>query len=261
MEYITADQINKESNLTNKIQRGKKIFLNSGIKPTGRNSFQKYNYFELKDIEPTLLDVCEELHLSTRFVFSASSANLVIKDEEDSSEVYYSIPLPEVKVEDAKRAMQDIKSIQTYAMRCLYIQAFEIVEADSIEKERIAEAKREASKSKQFQQKSSTQQSKPKNKGNKQYIQKKREVKPDRAEPVNQSRLTMNKKVSTTELVNMSKQVEQALKNEGKQLNEENIHSKVDELYKNSRGYNELIRMFDNGLKKAKKQESGYITY
>lgn len=259
MEYKTADKINKESKLSNKIQKGKRIFLNSGIKPSGRNNYQKYNYFELKDIEPTLLDVCEELQLSTRFVFSASSANLIIKDEEDSSEVYYSLPLPEVKVDDAKKAMQEIKSIQTYAMRCLYIQAFEIVEVDTIEKGRIAEEKRKTTK--QFQQKQQSQQNKPKNNGNKQYLQKNRKVQPDMAEPVNQSKLNLDKKVSTTELVNMSKTVENSLKQEGKPLNEQNIHSKVDELYKNSNGYNELIKMFDNGLKKAKKQESGYITY
>lgn len=96
MEYTTADKVN-DGAIYNKIQKGKKIFLEAGIKPTGRNSFQKYNYFEMKDIEPTLLRVCEELQISTRFVFSSTSANLIIRDEEDGIEVYYSLPLPRLK--------------------------------------------------------------------------------------------------------------------------------------------------------------------
>lgn len=239
MEYTTADKVN-DGAIYNKIQKGKKIFLEAGIKPTGRNSFQKYNYFEMKDIEPTLLRVCEELQISTRFVFSSTSANLIIRDEEDGIEVYYSLPLPEVKVvDDARKAMQEIGSIQTYAMRYLYIQAFEIVVTDTID----------------------NNWSKQSNTRNKPYIKKNRKVQPDMDEPVNQSKLNLNKKVSTTELVNRSKIVANSLKQEGKPLNEENIHSKVDELYKNSNGYNELIRMFDDGLKNVKKQGSGYRTY
>lgn len=194
----------------------------------------------MKDIEPTLLRVCEELQISTRFVFSSTSANLIIRDEEDGIEVYYSLPLPEVKVvDDARKAMQEIGSIQTYAMRYLYIQAFEIVVTDTID----------------------NNWSKQSNTRNKPYIKKNRKVQPDMDEPVNQSKLNLNKKVSTTELVNRSKIVANSLKQEGKPLNEENIHSKVDELYKNSNGYNELIRMFDDGLKNVKKQGSGYRTY
>lgn len=239
MEYTTADKVN-DGAIYNKIQKGKKIFLEAGIKPTGRNSFQKYNYFEMKDIEPTLLRVCEELQISTRFVFSSTSANLIIRDEEDGIEVYYSLPLPEVKVvDDARKAMQEIGSIQTYAMRYLYIQAFEIVVTDTID----------------------NNWSKQSNTRNKPYIKKNRKVQPDMDEPVNQSKLNLNKKVSTTELVNRSKIVANSLKQEGKPLNEENIHSKVDELYKNSNGYNELIRMFDDGLKNVKKQGNGYRTY
>lgn len=239
MEYTTADKVN-DGAIYNKIQKGKKIFLEAGIKPTGRNSFQKYNYFEMKDIEPTLLRVCAELQISTRFVFSSTSANLIIRDEEDGIEVYYSLPLPEVKVvDDARKAMQEIGSIQTYAMRYLYIQAFEIVVTDTID----------------------NNWSKQSNTRNKPYIKKNRKVQPDMDEPVNQSKLNLNKKVSTTELVNRSKIVANSLKQEGKPLNEENIHSKVDELYKNSNGYNELIRMFDDGLKNVKKQGSGYRTY
>lgn len=135
--------------------------------------------------------------------------------------------------------MQEIGSIQTYAMRYLYIQAFEIVVTDTID----------------------NNWSKQSNTRNKPYIKKNRKVQPDMDEPVNQSKLNLNKKVSTTELVNRSKIVANSLKQEGKPLNEENIHSKVDELYKNSNGYNELIRMFDDGLKNVKKQGSGYRTY
>lgn len=203
MEYTTADKVN-DGAIYNKIQKGKKIFLEAGIKPTGRNSFQKYNYFEMKDIEPTLLRVCEELQISTRFVFSSTSANLIIRDEEDGIEVYYSLPLPEVKVvDDARKAMQEIGSIQTYAMRYLYIQAFEIVVTDTID----------------------NNWSKQSNTRNKPYIKKNRKVQPDMDEPVNQSKLNLNKKVSTTELVNRSKIVANSLKQEGKPLNEENIHS------------------------------------
>lgn len=257
-QYITADKINEGSNIHKKIQRGKRMFLDANLKPTGWNSFQKYKYFEMKDILPTLLDVCEELNMSTRFVFTSTSANLVIRDEDDESEVWYSQQIPEVNVPDARKAMQEIKSIQTYAMRCLYIQAFEIVEADSIEKGRIAEEERKAKKTRPAQQKKQQQQQK-KESQKRYYIKKNEDIKPDMDEPVGQAHF--DTKVSTTEVVNMSKEVQEALRKENKELTEDNIHRKVDELYKDSRGYTELLNMFDAGLKKAKKQKSGYITY
>lgn len=261
MEYKTADRINEGAKIYQKIQTGKILFRKAGVKKTGRNNFQKYSYFTLGEITSAILPICEELKLSTRFNFSTTAANLIIRDEDDGTECCYSIPLPEVHEQNARKAMQEIGAIQTYARRYLYLQAFEIDEVDIIDNGNNDDKESNNTKGERKNKTHGVNGSKQKSSTNKQYIQKKREVKPDMAEPVNQSRLTMNKKVSTTELVNMSKQVEQALKNEGKQLNEENIHSKVDELYKNSRGYNELIRMFDNGLKKAKKQESGYITY
>lgn len=257
-QYITADKINEGSNIHKKIQRGKRMFLDANLKPTGWNSFQKYKYFEMKDILPTLLDVCEELNMSTRFVFTSTSANLVIRDEDEESEVWYSQQIPVVNVPDARKAMQEIKSIQTYAMRCLYIQAFEIVEADSIEKGSIAEEERKAKK-RHVQKKQQQQQKKESQK--RYYIKKNEDIKPDMDEPVGQAHLDMGK-VSTTEVVNMSKEVQEALKKENKELNEENIHNKVDELYKDSRGYTELLHMFDAGLKKAKQSKvDNYITY
>ena len=131
--YTTADKINNESQIYKKIQRGKRYFLKSELKQSGRNNFQKYTYFELGDIEPILLDFCEKENITTRFNFTRSEALLIIRDEETGEEVYYSIPLPVVETKDPRKAMQEIGSLQTYAMRYLYLQAFEIVINDSID--------------------------------------------------------------------------------------------------------------------------------
>lgn len=131
--YTTADNIHNKSNIYKKIQRGKRYFLKSELKQSGRNNFQKYRYFELGDIEPILLDFCEEENITTRFNFTSSEALLIIRDEETGEEVYYSIPLPVVETKDPRKAMQEIGSLQTYAMRYLYLQAFEIVINDSID--------------------------------------------------------------------------------------------------------------------------------
>lgn len=130
--YTTANKLNK-GEIYKKIQRGKRYFLEAEIKQSGRNNYQKYNYFELADIEPIILDLCDKEKLSTRFNFTVSEALLIIRDEETGEEVYYSIPLPVVETKDPRKAMQEIGSLQTYAMRYLYLQAFEIVVQDTID--------------------------------------------------------------------------------------------------------------------------------
>lgn len=199
--YTTADKINNESQIYNKIQRGKRYFLEAEIKQSGRNTFQKYNYFELGDIEPILLDFCEKENITTRFNFTSSEALLIIRDEETCEEVYYSIPLPVVETKDPRKAMQEIGSLQTYAMRYLYLQAFEIVINDSIDVHDNTSKHHEKNTTKKTRN-TTPKSSIPKPQGNNTTINNTQKVRDD-------------KEISRTELEYAIRDIQQELKKEG----------------------------------------------
>lgn len=83
-----------------------------------------------------------------------------------------------------------------------------------------------------------------------------REQKQKKQKPIKEEQ----SKPSTTEIVGMFNTVQKQLNDENKELNKNNFYSKANELYHDKQGYNDVLSMFDKGMKKAKKQPS-YVTY
>ena len=130
-EYQTAQELKNEGLVHDKIEEAKKCFEN--ITKTGRNNYQKYNYLELHDILPVVRNVCTKYRLRTRFQWTDISVTLRITDREDGSSEYFTIPIPSFNIEDPDKYMKAVGKVQTYAMRYLYIQAFEIAVPDKID--------------------------------------------------------------------------------------------------------------------------------
>lgn len=121
--------------LLQKTQTAKETFLSSGIKPTGYNSYQKYNYFSLDDIVPEVVKICNKLGLATQFKFTKDCGKLLVIDLETGCKQVFTTPLPAPTNNKATEQCKEIQAIQTYSRRALYLQWLEIVEVNSIELE------------------------------------------------------------------------------------------------------------------------------
>lgn len=131
--YQTAKEIMNEGLVHDKIEEAKEYFKD--IRKTGHNNYQNYNYLESHDIFPVVRKVCKELKLRTRFIWNNDNITLSITCQEDKSSEYFSIPVPQIRIEDPDKYMKAVGKTQTYAMRYLYIQAFEISVPDKVEQD------------------------------------------------------------------------------------------------------------------------------
>ena len=121
--------------LLQKTQTAKEQFLSSGIKPTGYNAYQKYNYFSLDDIVPEVVKICCKLGLATQFKFTRDCGKLIVIALETGCKQVFTTPLPAPTNNKATEQCKEIQAIQTYSRRPLYLQWLEIVEVNSIELE------------------------------------------------------------------------------------------------------------------------------
>jgi len=119
--------------VSDKIEEAKNCF--NEVKKSGRNNYAKYNYAELSDITPVVRQICKEYKLRTKFDWDleANLLTLTITDKEDGSTDKSVIPIAPVTASDPGKYMQDIGRCQTYAMRYLYLQVFEIAIPDEID--------------------------------------------------------------------------------------------------------------------------------
>ena len=119
--------------VSDKIEEARNCF--HGMKESGRNNFQKYNYAELKDIVPIVRRICKEYKLKTKFDWDYENnvMTLTVTDKEDGSSDVSVIPLAPLSAGDPGKYMQDIGRIQTYARRYLYLQCFDIAVPDEID--------------------------------------------------------------------------------------------------------------------------------
>ena len=120
-------------NLYQKLQKVRVELQNSKLKKSGKNTFSKYEYFELGDFLPKVNELCEKYNLSTIFQFTKEQADLIIIDVDDTEKFeVFSTPV-EITSLKGGTAMQNIGATQTYARRYLYVMAFEIAESDLID--------------------------------------------------------------------------------------------------------------------------------
>lgn len=133
-------------NLLEKMEKGKEIFLKQHIKKSGTNRYYKHKYYELKDILPIVRCICKQYKLSTMFHREIEDGHqkmvLTITDLESEEKIDFNYFLPESN-KTFDDSMKDSGKAGTYSRRYLYIEAFEIVEADLIELTPIEDKKEE----------------------------------------------------------------------------------------------------------------------
>jgi cell division protein FtsB len=129
----------EEAKLLGEIHKCKIELKQQNLKKTGYNSHNKYSYFELGDFLPCLERILDNHGLGSYCYFENFKGYLIIFDV--ASGVFHSWDTP-CKIPHVKENGFDIgvhmkaeQAVQTYARRTLYLQAFDIVEPNSIEQE------------------------------------------------------------------------------------------------------------------------------
>lgn len=140
-------------NIYQKMQYVKLAIGERELKKSGQNKFSGFSYYELGDFLPSIIDLCTKVGLFTQINFSVEHDEITTYSDENeikSTETYH---VPEVarltiinsdnpterldydsavkKLElKGTNEVQSYGGVQTYLRRYLYMNAFDIVEAD-----------------------------------------------------------------------------------------------------------------------------------
>lgn len=124
---------NNTMNLYQKVAKIKGEMSSMKFSKTGRNSFTKFNYFQLDDFEPTLEKLCSQYGVVTYFQFALDVARMVVVDADAPADKIEVDSPVDVSFGKTSSKMQDIGSMQTYARRYLFMSFFGITESDFLD--------------------------------------------------------------------------------------------------------------------------------
>jgi hypothetical protein len=117
-------------NIYEKIQLVKDGLLKSNLKKSGENKFAGFKYYELADITPKLIELCNKHKLHTSISFTRDLAILTITNiEKIDEQVVYTSPMEELELKGCNK-IQALGGTETYQRRYLYMTAFDIIEND-----------------------------------------------------------------------------------------------------------------------------------
>lgn len=121
-------------NTHEKLQKIKLELLSCNLKKSGKNKFAGFDYYELSDIMPDIIRLCEKYKLYTIVDFHSEQATLTAYDWEDLNSESLTVCSPVVPLEiRGANAIQALGGMQTYLRRYLYIAMFDITENDQFD--------------------------------------------------------------------------------------------------------------------------------
>lgn len=161
-----ADEITliEQMNIYKKIQKVKKELSERGLKKSGKNDYSGFSYYELGDFLPSIIELCDKYGLFTKpnfeksysankistaadsetveYKFDGDIATLTIINVDKPEEVEtYSCDVKELNLKGAN-SIQNYGGVQTYLRRYLYMNAFDIVEADMFDVKKFEKKKK-----------------------------------------------------------------------------------------------------------------------
>jgi len=124
-------------NVYKKLQQARMKLQSTPLKKSGRNTFAKYEYFELADFLPTIQTIFAEVGLCGTVSFGTELATLSIVDVDDCdatqpSLLEFTSPMSTADLKGC-HPIQNLGAVQTYLRRYLWVAAMEIVEHDALD--------------------------------------------------------------------------------------------------------------------------------
>lgn len=121
-------------NIYEKMNKAKKMLLESNLKKSGENKFAGFKYYELADFTPRIIEICNELGLHTQITFdqeeTRETAILRITNVEEPKEwLTFESPMRDLSLKGCNE-IQALGGVETYSRRYLYMTAFDIIESD-----------------------------------------------------------------------------------------------------------------------------------
>ena len=121
---------NQIINLYEKLQVIKQEIVDSKLKKTGKNKYAGFEYFELCDILPTIIKLCNEHKVFTTISFGKEVATLTaINCENTNEKLEITSPMEELEMKGCNK-VQALGGVETYQRRYLYLSLFDITEND-----------------------------------------------------------------------------------------------------------------------------------
>ena len=126
-------------NVYQKLIEARASFLAAGVKKSGINRFQKFDYFELQDIVPAVTSIFNNLGLVFITSFTNEVAKGVLINTENPTEVIeVTSPMRELGTiskegNEKMNALQGLGAEETYQRRYLYFMIMDIVECDTFD--------------------------------------------------------------------------------------------------------------------------------
>ena len=101
---------------------------------SGKNTFSKFNYFELADFMPQVTDIFNEIGLCGTVSFTTDTAYLTIHDVEGDERAFTTFTSPFIPASmDRIQPIQSMGASHTYFRRYLYLMALDLVENDFVD--------------------------------------------------------------------------------------------------------------------------------
>lgn len=120
-------------NIYEKIQKIKAELLKCNLKKSGKNAFAGFDYYELSDIMPDIIRLCEEYKICTVINFFENRAELqAVNFEKSDEKIVIECPITELEIRGANK-IQALGGVQTYVRRYLFMAMFDITENDQFD--------------------------------------------------------------------------------------------------------------------------------
>lgn len=121
------------TNLFTKLQSVKTSLLSLNLKKSGKNAFAGFDYYELSDILPSIVKLCNEVNVFTVVSFNNEVASLTAINGDNPTEVFtITSPMRDLELKGCNQ-IQALGGVETYQRRYLYMAMFDIVEPDSFD--------------------------------------------------------------------------------------------------------------------------------
>lgn len=121
-------------NIYEKIAKARVAYAGMNIKKSGKNDYAGYAYYELCDILPAINKIGEDHGFLCEVSFTDTLATMTVRNTEKPEDVaIFTSPMSKASLKGCHE-VQNLGAVETYIKRYLYQNAFEIVEADSLDK-------------------------------------------------------------------------------------------------------------------------------